>query len=126
MDEDDHRIIFASLDFCRRNQPALNVKPFVRPLDAFGVAPVHLQASVVLSELAPFAERASENFRRRVVSAANSRCELAIFGDSEVGKIAESVKGFRSFPHCAYRVVCQAQLRNSTATTSILSYQNPR
>ena len=78
MDKHDHWIFFAGIDFRRRHQPALNVGPFVGPLDAFRFAPVRLQTSVVVRELAPFAKRTRENLGRRVVTAKFRRCDLAV------------------------------------------------
>ena len=78
MDNHDHGIFFACLDFCRRYQPALNVGPFVRPLDAFRFAPVRLQASVIVRQLTPFAEWTGENLGWRIVTAKFRRRDLAV------------------------------------------------
>ena len=48
MDKHDQRVFPAGLDFGRRHQPALNVRTFVCPLDAFGFAPARLQTGVVI------------------------------------------------------------------------------
>src|SRR5690242_19746270 len=47
MNQSDHRILFSRVDLCRRNQPALDVHPVVRPFDAFGLAPGHWEGGVV-------------------------------------------------------------------------------
>ena len=78
MNEHDHRIFFTGLDFRRRNLPALNIESFVRPLDAFGLAPASLQSSVVVRQLPPFAERAGEDFWWQVVTAKFRRRDFAV------------------------------------------------
>ena len=39
MDENNHGIFLAWLDFRRRQKPALNIEAFIHPLKAFGFTP---------------------------------------------------------------------------------------
>ena len=124
MDKHYHRIFLAGLDFDRWHYPALNVRSFVRPLDAFRFAPVRVQASVVVRELAPFAKRSSENFGWRVVPAKFRRRDLTVARQREVGKISKRVNAFGAFPNCPCGIVCQVQLGNRASAAFVIDQQN--
>src|SRR5215475_6870469 len=98
MDKHDHWIVFAGLAFRRRHQPTLNTRAFVRPLDAFGFAPVGLQSSIVVRQLVPFADWTGKNFGWRVIGTAHNGREVAILRQSEVWKVSKSVYAFGTFP----------------------------
>src|SRR5262249_59895165 len=110
--------------FGRRQQPSLDPKSFIRPLDAFGSAPIHGQRSVVARELSPFTNRASPNFRRRIKTTANHGRDLSVLRECEIGEIAESMKAFRTLPDGPHRVVCNAQLRDRAAAANVFGEKN--
>ena len=60
MYEHDHWIFFAGLDFHWRHYPSLNIKSFVRPLDAFGFSPRGRERLIAFGKFAPFPDRAAQ------------------------------------------------------------------
>src|SRR5215469_1015447 len=124
MDKHDHWILFAALDFRRRHQPTLNIRAFVRPLDAFGFAPVRLQPSVVVRQLTPFADWTGKDFGWRVIRTAHDGGEVAILRQSEVWKVSKCVYALRALPDRSCRIVGRIQLRNCAAATDVLDKQN--
>src|SRR6185312_1204829 len=77
----DHRIFFGRvirIEVGRIQQPALQIESVVLPVDAPGFTPCRLKGSVTRSDLLPFANRASPDFRRMRQRLANHGRSFAI------------------------------------------------
>ena len=124
MDKHYHRIFFAGLAFRRRHQPTLNIRAFVRPLDAFRFSPVCLQTGVVVRQLMPFADWTGKNLGGRVIRTAHNGRQVAIVRQREVWKVSKCVYALGTFPDRSRRIVGRIQLRNCAAATDVLDEQN--
>src|SRR5205807_2895383 len=124
MNQNDHRIFFSGFDFRRRNQPALDIKSSIRPLDAFRFPPGWRNYGVVFCQLTPSADVPSPDLWRRFITAANHRDEFPIFCEREIWKITESMKALRPFPNCAHGIAGHAQFRDRASATDILGEKN--
>src|SRR4051812_14718815 len=89
----------------RWDEPTLDIKVIVRPLDALRFSPWARYRLVTLGKLMPVADWTGPDLRRLRVIAPDHDRSFAVFRDCEVREVAERAHFFGAVPDRAMRVV---------------------